>query len=140
MHMFTVSNLGLGLAGGAIIGLAVGLFMLVNGRLLGASGILAGVLTAPSPVWWENLAVLIGLPLGVLVFNGLGGTVDPHLTGSAPILIVAGLLVGFGTRMAHGCTSGHGVCGNARLSPRSIVATLLFIATGVAAVAVAGTK
>lgn len=118
-----------GLAGGLLIGLAaVALFGLL-GRIAGISGILGGVLTPETPAessW--RLAFLAGL----LVAGGLAAPVPAMTAGtSMPLLIVAGLLVGFGTRLGSGCTSGHGVCGLGRLSWRSLVATLVFMASGV---------
>jgi uncharacterized membrane protein YedE/YeeE len=130
-----VHNLTLALAGGALIGLAAGLFMLINGRVLGASGIVGDLVTGVAAHWRESLLIVIGLPLGALLCEALGGTVAPRLAASPLVLVIGGLLVGFGTSLSGGCTSGHGVCGNARLSPRSMVATVAFIAAGVATVA-----
>jgi uncharacterized membrane protein YedE/YeeE len=127
----------LGLAGGVLIGAAVGLFMLTTGRIAGISGI-AAELTARWPARWpQNLAFLLGLPGGLLLWRAISGAAVPvHLAGSGLLLIVAGLLVGVGTRLASGCTSGHGVCGLARLSPRSLAATATFMAVAVLVVAV----
>jgi uncharacterized membrane protein YedE/YeeE len=127
----------LGLAGGVLIGAAVGLFMLTTGRIAGISGI-AAELTARWPARWpQNLAFLLGLPGGLLLWRAISGAAVPvHLAGSGLLLIVAGLLVGVGTRLASGCTSGHGVCGLARLSPRSLAATATFMAVSVLVVAV----
>ncbi len=131
-----VHNLAIAVAGGILIGIAAGLFMLVNGRMLGASSLVAGLVTPASATWRENLLIVIGLPVGALLFTAVGGSVTPHLTASPVVLVAGGLLVGFGTRLSGGCTSGHGVCGNARLSIRSMVATVAFIAAGVAVVAI----
>jgi uncharacterized membrane protein YedE/YeeE len=124
--------------GGALIGLSAVLLMLLNGRIAGISGILAGCLpTTGGPRGWRIafLAGLVGAPIVALA----AGTplIVPAMPGSWGIVIAGGLLVGFGTRMAGGCTSGHGVCGIARLSPRSIVATIVFMVTAVAVVFIA---
>ncbi len=113
--------------GGMLIGLSAALLWLMNGRIAGISGILGGLLTWPADAGWR-IAFLVGLMAGPFIAIALSGW--PHVTVSAGTgtLIAAGLLVGFGTRLGGGCTSGHGVCGLARLSPRSITATLLFIA------------
>jgi uncharacterized membrane protein YedE/YeeE len=134
--MSVMHNLVLALAGGVMIGAAAGLFMLVNGRIMGASSLVAGLVGPIVGNWRENALILVGLPLGALLFVALGGAVTPHLAASPAVLVIGGLLVGFGTRLSAGCTSGHGVCGNARLSLRSMAATAVFIAAGVAAVAV----
>jgi uncharacterized protein len=132
-----VHNLEVAVAGGALIGLAAGLFMLVNGRILGASGLVADLVGRGAIGWRESLLIVVGLPLGALLYMAVGGEVTPRLDASPAILAVGGLLVGFGTSLSGGCTSGHGVCGNARLSPRSMVATVAFIAAGIATVAIA---
>ncbi|MEO7655489.1 MAG: YeeE/YedE thiosulfate transporter family protein [Sphingomicrobium sp.] len=126
-----------GLGGGILIGLAAALLLLGAGRIAGVSGILArasGIanegMGRPSA-----LAFLVGLPLGALILLCLGGTDRPELP-PAGIMIAAGLMVGFGTRLGSGCTSGHGVCGMSRLSPRSLVATAVFIGAGIATVTV----
>jgi len=133
--MIVLHNLGIAVAGGVLIGLAAGLFMLIDGRIMGASSLVAGLVGTLAVGWRENALLLAGLPLGALLYVAAGGSVAPHLAASPTVLIVGGLLVGFGTRLAGGCTSGHGVCGNARLSPRSMAATVCFMAAGVAAVA-----
>ena len=135
--MSVVHNLALAIAGGVLIGVAAGLLMLINGRVLGASGIIAD-LVGPMPARWrESLLIVVGLPLGALLYMAVGGEVAPRLAASPVVLVVGGLLVGFGTSLSGGCTSGHGVCGNARLSPRSMAATAAFMLAGMAAVAVA---
>jgi len=134
--MNVVHNLAIAVAGGVLIGLAAGLFMLINGRILGASSIVAGLVGPVTANWRENVLIIVGLPLGALLFVAVGGDVAPRLAASPVVLIVGGLLVGFGTRLSGGCTSGHGVCGNARLSPRSMVATAAFILAGVVAVGI----
>lgn len=126
-----------GLAGGVLIGLAATLMLLGAGRIAGVSGLAARAFGlsdggAPRSAAW---AFVLGLPLGVLIVALISGGVEARFTGFLPIAI-AGLLVGFGTRIGSGCTSGHGVCGVSRLSQRSIVATLTFMAAGIATVAI----
>ena len=111
------------LLGGAMIGTSVALFLLLNGRIAGISGILGGVLDPPSRETGWRVAFLFGLVVAPLVY-GVGSSLPPvTVDASYPILAVAGLLVGFGARLGAGCTSGHGVCGIGRGSPRSLVAT-----------------
>jgi uncharacterized protein len=125
------------LLGGAIIGLSVSIMLLWNGRVTGISGIIGGLLTpVKGEISWR-FQFVAGLVLGGLVLRALNPQVfSGQLTTGLWTTVVAGLLVGFGTLLGSGCTSGHGVCGISRLSPRSIVATLAFIAAGVAMVAV----
>ena len=122
------------LIGGALIGAAAAAFVVFNGRIAGVSGILGGLLRpARGDIAWRAafVAGLVAAPLAYGVFAALPAIrVDTDIA----VLIVAGLLVGVGTRYGSGCTSGHGVCGISRLSPRSIVATLAFMAAGFAAV------
>lgn len=113
--------------GGALIGLSAVLLMALNGRIAGISGILGQVLARRDP-GAERLLFLAGLVLGPLVVALLTGGIPQHLPTSDLLLAAAGLLVGFGSALGQGCTSGHGVCGLARLSPRSLVATLVFMA------------
>ena len=115
-----------GLAGGLMIGAAAVLLLMFNGRIAGISGIVGGLLGADRAWRVAFLAGLVAGPFLGALFAGRFPAVS--ITDSVPLLIVAGLLVGFGTRLGSGCTSGHGVCGLARLSPRSLVATILFIA------------
>ena len=123
------------LVGGALIGLAAVLLMLLNGRIAGVSGILGEALTGDDRSW--RLAFLVGLVAAPLLLGAVGRPLPtPWMPSSFAMVIAAGLLVGFGTRLGGGCTSGHGVCGIARLSPRSIAATLVFMATAMAVVAV----
>ena len=126
------------LAGGALIGLAAAIYVIMLGRVTGISGIIGGLL---QPVRTEvpmQLLFVAGLIIAPLALSLFGLPVSrPDVTKSIPVLVVAGLLVGFGSRLGGGCTSGHGICGNARLSPRSIVATVLFMAAGIAVVFVA---
>ncbi len=117
-----------GLIGGALIGLACALLLLATGRLAGISGMLESLLRPQRAGIGLALAFLIGLPVGaVAIWPQMLTPVE--ITGSGPMLVAAGLLVGFGTRLANGCTSGHGVCGLPRFSIRSIAATGIFMAT-----------
>jgi uncharacterized protein len=120
--------------GGVVIGLAATLFVLVNGRVAGISGIVGGMLhPRPGDFAWR-LAFVAGLLLAPLVYTTVAAHPSATIEAGYPVLIAAGLLVGIGTRFAGGCTSGHGVCGLSRLSPRSLVATLSFMAAGFATV------
>ena len=121
--------------GGALIGLAATLLMLLTGRIAGISGIFAGCLSSSGDKSWR-IAFIAGLLLAPLVATLLGYPMpSPQMPTSWSLIVVAGLLVGFGTRLSGGCTSGHGVCGIARLSARSLVATGIFMATAVVVVA-----
>ena len=123
------------LVGGALIGLAAVLLMLLNGRIAGVSGILGEALIGADRGW--RIAFLIGLVAAPLLLGATGHALPmPWMPSSFAVVIAAGLLVGFGTRLGGGCTSGHGVCGIARVSPRSITATLVFMATAMVMVAV----
>ena len=121
---------GTALVGGILIGLAAASFLLLNGRIAGISGILGGLLTPTKfDIIWR-VAFLAGL-IGAPVLWMLVAELPPiEINAGYPALIIAGLLVGIGTRYASGCTSGHGVCGLSRLSLRSLAATLSFMATG----------
>lgn len=120
-----------GLVGGGIIGLAAATYLLVNGRIMGASGIIGGLVDGSGwSTWLERVAFIAGLVLMPILFVPLYETVDTHLTGNLAVVVIAGLLVGVGTRIANGCTSGHGVCGISRLSLRGIVATVFYIFAG----------
>jgi len=124
------------LAGGLLIGLSAAMLLLLNGRIAGISGLVVGLGRPRSTRWLADAAFLIGLILGPPAFALLAGHWPAmRITASLPVLALAGLLVGFGTRLGSGCTSGHGVCGLARLSPRSIAAVLVFLATGMLTVA-----
>ena len=126
-----------GLGGGILIGLAGAVMLLGLGRIAGVSGLaaraagLGGNGIARSGAWM----FILGLPLGALLVSLASGVISASFA-SAPYVIVAGVLVGVGTRLGSGCTSGHGVCGVSRLSARSIVATVTFMAAGIATVAV----
>ncbi|MFM8638729.1 MAG: YeeE/YedE family protein [Betaproteobacteria bacterium] len=121
---------GLSLAGGILLGIASALFILVNGRILGISGILGGLLIPKAgDVAWR-VAFVLGLLAAPLLYGGLRGPWEVRIDAGWGTVVAAGLLVGVGTRYASGCTSGHGVCGLSRLSPRSLVATVSFMAAG----------
>ena len=131
MHDFTPWS---ALFGGALIGLAASLLLIANGRVAGISGMISGLLMpARGDVGWRGLFIA-----GLVIAGLVGHAIEPGLLGQSPssllTLVVAGLLVGVGTRLGNGCTSGHGVCGLSRSSPRSLVSTLTFMATGVLAV------
>ena len=124
--------------GGAIIGLAVVLFFIGNGRLAGVSGIASNFLTSKIKRI-DNLLFLIGLIAGPIIFSiFISNEIPFFITDSFPLIIFSGLLVGIGTKLSSGCTSGHGICGIGRFSLRSIVATITFILTGVATVSFFG--
>lgn len=124
------------LLGGVLIGIASALLMLLNGRVAGISGIFAGALTEPRGEREWRVAFALGLVAGGFVLLVALPSAFTATPASLPLVVVAGLLVGFGTRLGSGCTSGHGVCGLSRFSPRSLVATLTFIGAGMASVAV----
>ena len=125
---------GASLVGGLMLGLAVAVFILLNGRVLGVSGILGGLWRpAPGDRLWRVL-FLAGLLAAPLLMSRVWPMAAPRIDAGWAVLIVAGLLVGWGTSMGSGCTSGHGVCGLSRLSPRSLVATLAFMGMGMATV------
>lgn len=118
------------LAGGAILGVAVTFLLLATGRIAGISGILGGLLPPKAGDSGWRLAFIIGLVISPLVYSLFTALPAIQIDAGLPTLILAGLLVGVGTRYGAGCTSGHGVCGLARFSPRSLVATLSFMFTG----------
>ena len=122
------------LSGGALIGLAASVFILANGRITGISGLLGSVLQWGSDGWGEKALFLIGLLLAPLFWMLFAAFPMIQFQTGWVGLVLAGLLVGVGTRYGSGCTSGHGVCGISRLSPRSLVATLCFMSTGFATV------
>jgi uncharacterized protein len=119
------------IGGGLLIGTAAALLLLLSGRIAGVSGMVATAtrMGAGGTPWSQATAFLIGLPIGAALIALLVRTPEVIVTSSVPLLIAAGLLVGFGTRLGNGCTSGHGVCGIARLSARSIAATATFMAS-----------
>ncbi len=134
MHDFTPLP---ALLGGALIGLSASLLLLTHGKITGISGIVGGLLARGTP----DLAYRAWFLAGLLAAGGLLALLYPAAFASAGapgappwLIVIAGLLVGYGTRLGNGCTSGHGVCGLSRFSPRSLAATLTFMATGAAAV------
>jgi len=130
-----LTTLGAPLLGGLLIGAATAGLLWFNGRIAGISGIVAGLFSQPSREWRWRLAFILGLLAGgslLRLFHPQAFV--PVQTGSPVVLAVAGWLVGFGAQLAHGCTSGHGVCGLARRSLRSLVATLTFMASGIGTV------
>ena len=125
--------------GGVLIGTAAGLLLLLSGRIAGVSGIAARAISISGGgmPWSQAAAFIIGLPVGAALVSALVRQPHVEVTSSVPLLVAAGLLVGIGTRLGNGCTSGHGVCGLVRLSPRSIAATMTFMAAGFALVFIA---
>lgn len=118
------------LAGGLLLGLASAIFILVNGRILGISGIVGGLFRPKAgDVGWR-LSFLLGLLVAPLLYALVAGPIAPRIDAGWATVTIAGVLVGVGTRYGSGCTSGHGVCGLSRLSPRSLVATLAFMGAG----------
>ncbi len=125
------------LTGGIILGLASAIFILVNGRILGISGILGGLMPPKLGDTFWRISFLLGLLVAPTVFHAVVPAqyiTAPRIDATDMMVVIAGLLVGIGTRYASGCTSGHGVCGLSRLSPRSLVATLSFMGAGFAMV------
>ena len=118
------------LAGGVLIGIAAAMFALLNGRIAGISGVIGGLLKpTPGDVAWRA-AFVVGLLSAPLVYSLFAVLPKPQIAAPSGALVLAGLLVGLGTRYGSGCTSGHGVCGLSRLSPRSLVATATFMGAG----------
>ncbi|HEU4343433.1 MAG TPA: YeeE/YedE family protein [Candidatus Binatia bacterium] len=123
------------LIGGLMIGSAAALLLWVNGRIAGVSGIAWNLIARPREDSGWRLAFLVGLVLGAVIYRlASGDTLVVTIEASWPVLTLGGVLVGFGTQLSGGCTSGHGVCGIARLSPRSVFATVMFMSTGMATV------
>ncbi|MFV1849633.1 MAG: YeeE/YedE family protein [Porticoccaceae bacterium] len=121
------------LIGGGLIGLASGLYLLLNGRIAGISGIVGGLLSPSKDgsAMIERIAFVLGLIIGpLLLMSGTSIEAQSVVTSPLPVIIAAGLLVGIGTTIGSGCTSGHGICGLSRFSLRSLVATLSFMAAG----------
>jgi uncharacterized membrane protein YedE/YeeE len=128
----TEANIIGGLTGGALIGIASVLLLWLNGRIAGVSGILDGIFSMDQPrerLW--RAAFVAGLIMGAASYAVFRGGLPLDLAAGNATLVVAGLLVGFGTRLGSGCTSGHGVCGLARRSPRSLLATMIFMLFGI---------
>jgi uncharacterized membrane protein YedE/YeeE len=124
-------------AGGSLIGFAAFLFFAFNGRIAGISSISSGVINK-NENRIDNILFLLGLIIGPIIYSLTGNEIVSILTNSIPLLIIGGLLVGVGTKIGNGCTSGHGVCGISRFSLRSIIATVTFIITGVITVFIFG--
>ncbi|MGB7374110.1 YeeE/YedE family protein [Pontixanthobacter sp.] len=126
-----------GLIGGIMIGLAAAIMLLGTGRIAGVSGMASrAMLISRSGTPWPIAALFVGgLIFGAVVFSAVAGPIEAQYPPGVGWLIAGGLFVGFGTRLGSGCTSGHGVCGMSRLSPRSLLATATFIATGILTVA-----
>lgn len=122
--------------GGVLIGVAAAILLIFNGRIAGISGILGGILKpAKGDTAWK-VAFILGIIISPLLFMWVAYTPEVNIAASTPVLIIAGLLVGFGTRLGSGCTSGHGICGMARFSRRSIVAVLIFMVVAFVTVAI----
>ena len=118
------------LAGGVLLGLASALFVLLNGRILGISGIVGGLLRPRAGDMGWRLAFVLGMLVAPGLYWLVVGPMQPRIDANWGMVVIAGLLVGVGTRYGSGCTSGHGVCGLSRMSPRSLVATLAFMGAG----------
>ena len=126
------------LTGGLLIGLSVALFFILNGRMIGISGIASNLLTSNNKKI-ENFLFLIGLIIGPLIYNLFSSKeINITISNSLILLIIAGVMVGFGTRLGNGCTSGHGISGISRFSLRSIIATLTFMIVGIITVFISG--
>ena len=124
-------------AGGSLIGFAAFIFFVFNGRIAGVSSIASDSINKNQNKF-DNILFLSGLIIGPILYSLSGKEIESFLTNSIPLLIFGGLLVGVGTKIGNGCTSGHGVCGISRFSIRSIVATITFILTGVITVLIFG--
>ena len=126
------------LTGGLLIGLSVALFFILNGRMIGISGIASNFLVSKNNRI-ENFLFLVGLILGPLIYNLISGKeINISISSSLILLIIGGTLVGFGTRISGGCTSGHGISGISRFSLRSIIATITFMIVGIITVLITG--
>ncbi len=125
------------LAGGSLIGVSLVMLFVLHGRIAGISGLAANTVSGTA-AWYADPLFVAGMIAGGLLYGHRGGATELSATAPVALLVVAGFLVGFGARIGNGCTSGHGVCGVGRGARRSIIATLIFVATGAAAVAVRG--
>ena len=126
------------LSGGLLIGLSVALFFILNGRMIGISGIASNLLVSKDNRI-ENLFFLAGLILGPLIYNLIPGKeINISISSSLILLVIGGVMVGFGTRLGNGCTSGHGISGISRFSLRSVIATITFMLVGIITVLVIG--
>lgn len=121
-----------GLVGGLIIGLSGAIYLLGNGRIMGASGVIGGLVDGSGRSEWRDRALFIAGLIAApwLALSILGAEAETNITSNPTVLIAAGILVGFGARLANGCTSGHGVCGISRLSPRGVAATAFYLLAG----------
>jgi uncharacterized protein len=120
------------LIGGGLIGLSAAMLLILNGRIAGVSGIVSGAIEYVSPERQSRILFLIGLVCGPLAYlEWFGVWPSVRVTTTTGLMLLGGLLVGFGTRLGSGCTSGHGVCGLARLSPRSLTAVVVLLCTGI---------
>jgi uncharacterized membrane protein YedE/YeeE len=134
---FDLTNALFGLLGGALIGLSAAVLLLGNGRIAGISGIVGSLVNLRMPsILGENVLFIAGLVAAPAIYGVVVHAPDINITSSLPLLIGGGILVGIGSRLGSGCTSGHGVCGMSRLSKRSILATLAFMAVAIAAVTI----
>ncbi|MEM7637351.1 MAG: YeeE/YedE thiosulfate transporter family protein [Pseudomonadota bacterium] len=134
---FDLTNALFGLTGGILIGLSAALLLLGNGRIAGISGITGSLVALRLPAaWTESLLFLAGLVAAPALYALIVSPPVINITTSVPLLIAGGVLVGIGSRLGSGCTSGHGVCGMSRLSKRSILATLTFMAVAIIAVTI----
>lgn len=129
----TATEIFMPLLGGAMIGLAALVLLAFNGRVMGVSGIWSGLISLSDGLMWR-LAFVAGAIVAPVLLAAIGRPGHVQIDTPMPVFIIAGLLVGFGTAIGSGCTSGHGICGISRLSPRSIVATLIFMGVGLATV------
>ena len=126
--------------GGGLIGLSAVILMAFNGRIAGISGVFSGAAFAERGEKLWRICFVLGLVIAPLAYNAVSDSPPVfELAASTPLVIIGGLLVGFGTRLGSGCTSGHGICGLSRLSPRSLVSVLIFMAAGMLTVAIART-
>ena len=127
-----------GLIGGVMIGIAAAIMLLGLGRIAGVSGLAARSLnlTKAGPSWRVAAVFILGLMLGAVAVSQIVGPIEAEFPPAAGWLVAGGLITGIGTRLGSGCTSGHGVCGMSRLSPRSLIATATFIVSGMATVAI----
>ncbi len=124
--------------GGLLIGLSVALFFILNGRMIGISGIASNLLVSKDNRI-DNFLFLVGLILGPLIYNLISGKeINISISDSLVLLIIAGVMVGFGTKLSSGCTSGHGISGISRFSLRSIIATITFMIVGILTVLITG--
>lgn len=121
----------MGLLGGGLIGTSAAIFLLANGKIMGASGLIGGLVDRSGlGNWQERAAWLAGLVLVPAIMTAFWGVKPTNITDNLVVIVIAGLFVGVGTRIANGCTSGHGICGISRLSLRGIVATVFYILAG----------